>query len=95
MAADAGQVARRMGRRRATFQACDADFQGPGGREVRRVIFVTALLIRDAVHSRAKKVPPQSFAVTYREVLDRYKAATAKLVLDGHPGAPRSHRSGT
>jgi hypothetical protein len=43
---------------------------------------VTALLIRDAVHSRAKRVPPQSFAQTYREVLDRYKAAIARLVLE-------------
>src|SRR6266540_440544 len=92
-AGGADEVARRMGRRRVTFQACDADFQSPGGREVRRAIFVTALLIRDAVRSRAKKVPPQSFAPTYREVLDRYKAATANLVLDGHPAAPRRHRS--
>jgi len=94
-ASGADEVARRMGRRRVTFQACDADFQSPGGREVRRAIFVTALLIRDAVRSRAKKVPPQSFAPTYREVLDRYKAATANLVLDGHPAAPRRHRSRT
>jgi hypothetical protein len=91
----ADEVARRMGQRRATFQACDADFQGPGGREIRRAIFVTALLTRDAVHSRARKAPPQAFALSYHEVLGRYRLATAKLVLDAeHLAAPRrSHHS--
>jgi len=94
--AAADERARRMQRRRAAFQACDADFQGPGGNEVGRVIFVTALLIRDAVHSRAKRVPPPTFAVSYRQVVDRYNAATAKLVLDAeHPVAPRGRRRAT
>ncbi len=89
----ADELARRMGHRGATFQACDADFQGPGGHEVVRAIFVTALLIRDAVHSRAKKVPPQTFAHSYNEVLERYMVVTAKLVLDAeHLAAPRGHR---
>jgi hypothetical protein len=83
----ADEAARRMRGRRATFQAGDADFQGPGGREVMRAIFVTVLLLRDAVHSRASKVPQETFALSYRQVLGRYRLATASLVLDAAPGA--------
>jgi hypothetical protein len=58
-----------------------------------RGIFVTALLIRDAVHSRARKVLPQTFARSYNEVLGRYRMATAKLVLDAERLAlPRGQR---
>jgi hypothetical protein len=80
--AAADELARRMDHRAVTFEGCDADFRGPGGREVVRAIFVTALLIRDAVHSRARKVPPQTFARSYHEILGRYRMAAAKLVLD-------------
>lgn len=88
------ESARRMRQRRATFQACDADFEGPGGREVMRAIFVTALLIHDAVGSRAKKAPPKTFAASYHEILGRYKTAIAKLVLNAEAAAEPRSRSG-
>jgi len=88
------ESARRMRQRRAMFQACDADFEGPGGREVMRAIFVTALLIHDAVGSRAKKAPPKTFAASYHEVLGRYKTAIAKLVLNAEAAAEPRSRSG-
>jgi hypothetical protein len=87
----ADEEAQRMGRRKATFRACDADFQGPGGREVMRAVFVTVLLLRDAVHNRARKVPQETFALSYHHVLGRYKLVTAMLVFDAEPMAtPRS-----
>ena len=72
----------RMSRRQQRFDACDVDFTGAGGREVVRVIFVTTLVVRDAVRSRVRKNPGRAFGVSYREVLDRYRAVTARLVID-------------
>jgi hypothetical protein len=72
----------RMDRRKEGFQAGEVDFTGAGGREVVRVIFVTAMVLRDAVRSRVHKHPTRPFGASYREVLDRYRAITAKLVVD-------------
>lgn len=72
----------RMSRRRERFGACDLDFLGPGGREVVRVIFVTTMVLRDGVRSRVRRNPTRPFGVSYREVLERYKAITARLVVD-------------
>lgn len=72
----------RMRRRRERFDACGLDFMGAGGREVVRVIFVTSMVLRDSVRSRVRKHPSRPFGVSYHEVLDRYKAVTARLVVD-------------
>jgi hypothetical protein len=72
----------RMDRRRERFDACGLDFMGPGGREVVRVVFVTTLVLRDGVRSRVRRHPTRPFGVSYREVLERYKAVTARLVVD-------------
>jgi hypothetical protein len=71
-----------MDHRRDGFQAGEVDFTGAGGREVVRVIFVTAMVLRDAVRSRVQRHPGRPFGASYREVLDRYRAVTAKLVVD-------------
>lgn len=55
---------------------------GAAAREVRRVVFVTTLIVTDDIHYKALKAPAEDFTPIYRETMIRFLAGTARLVRD-------------
>ena len=67
---------------RETFGACDADFLGPGGHELVRVIFATVWLLRDNLSRVPTAGPSELFEHAYRRVVGDFKAVAARLVAE-------------
>jgi hypothetical protein len=64
------------------FGACDADFLGPGGHELVRVIFATVWLLSEDVSQVSRADPSDRFERAYRRVVGRFKAVAARLVAE-------------
>jgi hypothetical protein len=64
------------------FSACDADYLGPGGHELVRVIFATVWLLGDDLSRVPRAGGSEPFAAAYRRVIGRFKAVAAKLVAE-------------
>jgi hypothetical protein len=73
----------RMAARRELFSRCEVDFEGPGHREVVRVIFVTSLMLADEVRGSARRSPAEDFETRYHWIAGQYRAVTARLVVGG------------
>jgi hypothetical protein len=67
---------------REAFGACDADFLGPGGHELVRVIFATVWLLSEELSRVPRADPRELFEGAYRGVVGRFKAVAAKLVAE-------------
>jgi hypothetical protein len=65
---------------REAFGACDADFLGPGGHELVRVIFATVWLLSDDLSRVPRTGSGDRFEGAYRRVVGRFKAVAARLV---------------
>ena len=64
------------------FSACDADYLGPGGHELVRVIFATVWLLSDDLSRVPRAGASELFERAYREVVGRFKAVAARLVAE-------------
>jgi hypothetical protein len=64
------------------FSACDADFLGPGGHELVRVIFATVWLLDDELSGVPRAGPGERFERAYRGVVGRFMAVAARLVAE-------------
>jgi hypothetical protein len=73
---------------RKAFGACDADFLGPGGHELVRVIFATVWLLNEDLSQVSGADPSYRFERAYRQVVGRFKAVAARLVAEN--AAPAS-----
>jgi hypothetical protein len=67
---------------REAFNACDADFLGPGGHELVRVIFATVWLLSEELSKVPRADPGELFEGAYRQVVGRFKAVAAQLVAE-------------
>jgi hypothetical protein len=67
---------------REAFGACDADFLGPGGHELVRVIFATVWLLRDDLSTVPTAGPSELFEGAYGRVVGGFKAVAARLVAE-------------
>jgi hypothetical protein len=67
---------------REAFGACDADFLGPGGHELVRVIFATVWLLSEDLSQVSRADPGELFEGAYRRVVGRFKAVAARLVAE-------------
>jgi hypothetical protein len=67
---------------RKAFSACDADFLGPGGHELVRVIFATVWLLSDDLSRIPRTGSGQPFERAYRRVVGRFMAAAARMVAE-------------
>jgi hypothetical protein len=67
---------------REAFGACDADFLGPGGHELVRVIFATVWLLSEDLSPVSRAAPGELFEGAYRRVVGRFKAVAARLVAE-------------
>jgi hypothetical protein len=67
---------------REAFSACDADFLGPGGHELVRVIFATVWLLSEDLSRGPRADPSDRFERGYRRVVGRFKAVAARLVAE-------------
>jgi hypothetical protein len=63
------------------FSACDADFLGPGGQELVRVIFATVWLLSDDL-SGPTAGPSERFERAYRRVVGGFTTVAARLVAE-------------
>jgi hypothetical protein len=64
------------------FSACDADYLGPGGHELVRVIFATVWLLSDDLSTVPRAGASEPFEGTYRRVVGGFKAVAARLVAE-------------
>jgi hypothetical protein len=64
------------------FGACDADYLGPGGHELVRVIFATVWLLGDDLSTVPRAGASGLFEGAYRRVAGRFKAVAARLVAE-------------
>jgi hypothetical protein len=64
------------------FGACDADFLGPGGHELVRVIFATVWLLSEDLSQVSRADPGELFERAYRQVVGDFKAVAARLVAE-------------
>jgi hypothetical protein len=69
------------------FSACDADFLGPGGHELVRVIFATVWLLSEELSRAPRADPGELFEGAYRGVVGRFKAVAARLVAEDAPAS--------
>jgi hypothetical protein len=67
---------------REVFSACDADFLGPGGHELVRVIFATVWLLSEELSMVPRADPGELFEGAYRRVVGRFRAVAARLVAE-------------
>ena len=67
---------------REAFGACDADFSGPGGHELVRVIFATIWLLSDELSGVPRADPGDQFERAYRRVVGGFMAVAARLVVE-------------
>jgi hypothetical protein len=67
---------------REAFGACDADFLGPGGHELVRVIFATVWLLSEDLSQVSRADPGELFERAYRQVVGGFKAVAARLVAE-------------
>jgi hypothetical protein len=67
---------------REAFSACDADFLGPGGHELVRVIFATVWLLSEELSGVPRADPSELFEGAYRRVIGRFKAVAARLITE-------------
>jgi hypothetical protein len=67
---------------REVFSACDADFLGPGGHELVRVIFATVWLLSEELSRVPRADPGELFEGAYRRVVGRFRAVAARLVAE-------------
>jgi hypothetical protein len=72
---------------REVFSACDADFLGPGGHELVRVIFATVWLLSEELSRVPPADPGELFEGAYRRVVGRFRLVAARLVAED--AAPR------
>jgi hypothetical protein len=70
---------------REAFCACDADFLGPGGHELVRVIFATVWLLSEELSGVPRADPGERFEGAYRRVVGRFRAVAAGLVAEDAP----------
>jgi hypothetical protein len=64
------------------FSACDADFLGPGGHELVRVIFATVWLLSDDLSRVPTAGPSEQFDRAYRRVVGGFTTVAARLVAE-------------
>jgi hypothetical protein len=67
---------------REAFGACDADFLGPGGHELVRVILATVWLLSEDLSQVSRADPGELFERAYRQVVGGFKAVAARLVAE-------------
>jgi hypothetical protein len=67
---------------REVFSACDADFLGPGGHELVRVILATVWLLSEELSRVPRAGPGELFEGAYRRVVGRFRAVAARLVAE-------------
>jgi hypothetical protein len=72
----------RAGALREAFGAWDADFLGPGGHELVRVIFATVWLLSEDLSQVSRADPSDRFERAYRRVVGGFKAVAARLVAE-------------
>lgn len=67
---------------REAFSACDADFLGPGGHELVRVIFATVWLFSEDLSQVSRADPGELFEGAYRRVVGGFRTVAARLVAE-------------
>jgi hypothetical protein len=67
---------------RESFSACDADFLGPGGHELVRVIFATVWLLSEELSKVPRADAGEQFESAYRRVVGHFRAVAARLVAE-------------